>query len=184
VDVTEAELALFNDQRRLGTDPVFAALVRPALLGLTGRLDALGANDLPELRSIWISLLTMLTRSLAGSDTVGVDTAPARWLQICGYIRDNLSDPALSPTTIAEALFVSRSTLYASVPPGIEGIAAEIQRQRLARARARLVDPANTQSIAEIAASVGLPDHSRFSRAFRRRYEATPRQVRAEASRD
>jgi AraC-like DNA-binding protein len=126
----------------------------------------------------------MLTRSLAGSDTVGVDTAPARWLQVRGHIRSNLSDPGLSPTTIAEALFVSRSTLYASVPPGAEGIAAEIQRQRLARARARLGDPANPQSIAEIAASVGLPNHSRFTRAFRRRYEVTPRQVRAEASRD
>jgi AraC-like DNA-binding protein len=184
VEVTEAQLALFNGQRRLDQDPVFAALVRPALLGLTGRLDAVGANDVHELRSIWISLLTMLTRSLAGRDTVGVDTAPARWLQVCGYIRDNLSDPGLSPASIAEALFVSRSTLYASVPPGTEGIAAEIQRQRLARARARLGDPANPQSIAEIAASVGLPSHSRFTRAFRRRYEATPRQVRAEASRD
>ena len=184
VEVTESELALFNDQRRLGKDPVFAGLVRPALLGLTGRLDALGASEVPELRSVWISLLTMLTRSLAGDDTVGVDTAPARWLQVCAYIRDNLSDPALSPTTIAEALFVSRSTLYASIPRGTEGIAAEIQRQRLAGARARLGDPANSQSIAEIAASVGLPHHSRFTRAFRRRYEVTPRQVRAEASRD
>jgi AraC-like DNA-binding protein len=184
VEVTEAQLALFNDQRRLAKDPVFTALVRPALLGLSGRLDALGASEVPELRSVWVSLLLMLTRSLAGTDTVGVDTAPARWLQICAYIRDNLSDPRLSPMSIAEALFVSRSTLYAAVPAGTEGIAAEIQRQRLAMARARLTDPANRQSIGEIAATVGLPDHSRFTRAFRRRYEATPREVRAEASGD
>jgi AraC-like DNA-binding protein len=183
VEVTEAQLALFNDRRRLGEDPVFTALVRPALLGLAGRLGALGASELPELRNVWVSLLTMLTRSLAGSDTVGVDTAPARWLQVRGYIRDHLSDPGLSPTTIAEALFVSRSTLYASVPPGTEGIAAEIQRQRLARAHAMLGDPADSRSIAQIATSVGMPDHSRFTRAFRRRYDATPREVRAEASR-
>jgi AraC-like DNA-binding protein len=125
----------------------------------------------------------MLTRSLAGEDTVGVDTAPARWLQVRRYIRANLADPRLSPATIAEALFVSRSTLYASVPAGTEGIAAEIRRQRLLRARAMLRDPADTRSIAAIAAAVGLPNHSRFTRAFRDRYDATPKQVRAEADR-
>ena len=181
VDVTEAQLGLFNDQRRLGADPVFGALVRPALLGMVGRIDTLGRSDLSELRAVWVSLLAMLTRSLAGRDTVGIDTAPARWLQVRRHIRSNLADPRLSPATIAEALFISRSTLYASVPPGTDGIAAEIQRQRLARARTKLRDPTNTQSIAEIAASVGLPNHSRFTRAFRERYDATPRQVRAEA---
>jgi len=181
VEVTEAQLALFNDQRRLGEDPVFAALVRPALLGMMGRLDTLGRNDLPELRAVWVSLLTMLTRSLAGQDTVGIDTAPARWLQVRKYIRANLADPRLSPTTIAEALFISRSTLYASVPPATDGIAAEIQRQRLARAHSLLRDPTNTRPIAEIGASVGLLNHGRFTRAFRDRYGVPPRQVRAEA---
>jgi AraC-like DNA-binding protein len=125
----------------------------------------------------------MLVRSAAGEDTIGVDTAPARWLQVRSHIRANLADPRLSPTTIADALFISRSTLYASVPEGTGGIAAEIQRQRLALARALLRDPANTQSIAEIAAAVGLPSHSRFTRAFRDRYGATPREVRSEARR-
>lgn len=184
IEVTDGQLAAFNDQRRLLRDPVFTALVRPALLGLLGRLESLGAKDVHELQTIWVSLLTMLTRSLAGRDTVGTETAPARWLQIRNHIRANLADPRLSPATIAEALFISRSTLYASVPEDSEGIAAEIRRLRLARARASLCDPSDTRSIAEIAASVGLPDHSRFTRAFRERYGATPRQVRAEASRD
>ncbi len=181
IPVTDAHLAAFNDQERLLRDPIFAGLVRPTLLGLTGRLEKLGSSDVRELRTVWISLLTMLTRSLAGADTVGVDTAPARWLQVRRHIRANLSDPELSPDSIAAALFISRSTLYEAVPEDSEGIAAEIRRQRLARARAALRDPANTQSIAEIAASVGLLNHSRFTRAFRDRYAATPRQVRGEA---
>jgi len=184
IEVTDAQLAAFNDQRRLLRDPVFAGLVRPALLGLTGRLEALGAKDVHELETVWVSLLTMLTRSLAGRDTVGVETVPARWLQVRDHIRANLADPRLSPATIAEALFISRSTLYASVPEDSEGIAAEIRRRRLARARAILRDPTDTRSIAEVAAAVGLPSHSRFTRAFRERYDATPRQVRAEALRD
>ena len=182
VEVTDAELALFNDQRRLGEDPVFAGLVRPALLGLIGHLDPLGASDPRELRAVWISLLAMLTRSLAGRDTAGTDIAPARWLQIRNLIRTDLADPRLSPATIAAALFISRSTLYAAVPPDSEGIAAEIMRQRLTRAHAMLLDPAVAQSIAEIGAAVGLPDPSRFARAFRGRYGAPPREIRARRS--
>jgi len=179
VEVADADLTLFNDQRRLAEDPVFAGLVRPALVGLMGRLDPLGAHDLDGLRTVWISLLAMLSRSLAGRDTLGTDTAPARWLQIRNHIRTHLADPRLSPATIAEALFISRSTLYASLPPESEGIAAEIQRQRLTRAHALLRDPSNRQSIAEIGASVGLPNPSRFARAFRDRYGAPPREIRA-----
>jgi AraC-like DNA-binding protein len=181
VEVTDTQLARFNDQRRLGQDPVFAALVRPALLGLTGRLDSLGGSDVHELREVWVSLMTMLIRSLGGGDTVGAETAPARWLQVRDHIRANLADPLLSPDRIAAALFVSRSTLYASGPPASEGIAAEIRRQRLARADALLRDPANTQSIAEVAAAVGIPSPSRFSHAFRERYGISPREARAEA---
>lgn len=182
VEVDEAQLAHFNDPRRLGEDPIFTSLVRPVLLGLQGRLEVVGATESPELRSVWISLMTMLMRSLAGKDTIGAETAPARWLQVRRHIRANLADPGLSPGTIAEALFISRSTLYASVPAETEGVAAEIQRQRLARAHAMLSDPAEKGSIAEIATAVGLPNHSRFTRVFRDRYGVTPRQVRAEAS--
>ena len=180
VPVSDAQLAVFNDQRRLRQDPTFTGLVRPALLGLTGHLQALARPDLFELEHLWISLMTMLTRSLAGHDTTGTDSAPARWLQVQRYIRANITNPRLSPTSIADALYISRSTLYASVPADTNGIAAEIHRQRLSRARSMLRDPTNTQPIAEIAASVGLPNAARFSRAFRDHYGLTPRQLRAD----
>jgi AraC-like DNA-binding protein len=92
----------------------------------------------------------MLTRSLVGRDTVGADTAPARWLQAQRHIRAHLADRRLSPTTIADALHISRSTLYTAQPDDSDGIAAEIRRQRLARAHTMLRDPTNSQSIAEI----------------------------------
>jgi AraC-like DNA-binding protein len=178
VPVTEAQLAAFADPRRLRSDPTFSGLVRPALLGLAGHLGALSNTDVPELQQLWISLLTMLTRSLAGRDTAGVDTAPARRLQVRRYIRAHLADPRLSPTTIADALHISRSTLYAALPADSGGVAAEVRRQRLERAHTLLRDPANTQPIAEIAASVGIPSAAQFSRAFRERYALSPRQLR------
>lgn len=179
VHATDAQLASFNDQRRLCQDPVFTGLVRPALSGLGGHLESLAAMDVHELQRVWISLVTMLTRSLAGRDTGGVDTAPARRLQMTRYIRKHLADPRLSPETIAAALHVSRSTLYATLPEDSEGVAAEIRRHRLERAHAILRDPTDRRSIAEVGAAVGMPRAAHFSRAFRERFGATPKQVRA-----
>ena len=182
VPVTDAQLAAFNDQRRLRHDPVFTGLVRPALLGLAGHLDALADTDVTEVEQLWISLLTMLMRSLAGRDTTGTDTAHARRLQVRRYIRAHLTDPRLAPTTIADALHISRSTLYAALPADSGGVAAEVRRQRLARAHTIIGDATNLQSIAEIAVSVGIPSAAQFSRAFRERYGLSPRQLRADRS--
>jgi AraC-like DNA-binding protein len=112
-----------------------------------GRLDSLAGTGLPELEGRWVSLLIMLTRSLAGRDSKGTDTAPARWLQAQRFIRANLANPNLSPTTIADALHISRSTLYATLLPDSDGIAAEIQRQRLARAHAIIRDRTTVGSV-------------------------------------
>jgi AraC-like DNA-binding protein len=183
IPVTDAQLGDFNDQRRLRHDPILARMIRPTLLGLSGQLHSLADTDLPELSGLWISLLTMLTRSLAGRDTNGTDTAQARLLQARRYIRANLADSRLSPTTVADALHVSRSTLYDALPPNAEGIAAEVRHQRLQRAHSILRDPANTQPIADIAAAVGIPNAGHFSRIFRNHYGVTPREVRAQSAR-
>jgi AraC-like DNA-binding protein len=181
LSVTDAQLAVFNEQRRMRHEPSFGGLVRPALLGLIGQLEALSATDLPELEDLWISLLTMLVRGLSGHDTNGEETAPARWLQVQRHIRAHLSDPRLSPATIAAALHISRSTLYAALPADSEGLAAEIRHQRLDRARALLCAPVGSQSIAEIGASVGMRSAAQFSRAFHQRFGVTPRQLRADS---
>ena len=123
----------------------------------------------------------MLVRSLLGQDTNGTDTARARRLQIRRYIRANLADPRLSPARIADALHVSRRTLYAALSPDDDGVAAEIRGQRLERARAILLDPSQKRSVAEVAATVGLPNPAHFSRIFRSRYGLSPSDLRAAA---
>lgn len=178
VAVTDQDIELINDQSRLLRDPTFAALIRPSLLGLAGHLEMLAHAEIHELGGLWISLINMLVRSLIGEDTIGPDTSQARRLQLQRYIRANLSDPRLSPTTIANALHVSRRTLYAAGSPDERGVAAEIRRQRLARARLMLLDPSQTRSVAQIAAMVGLPNAAHFSRIFRARYGHSPSELR------
>jgi AraC-like DNA-binding protein len=179
VPVTDRDIDRINDQTRLSRDPTFAWLVRPSMFGLAGHLDTLARADVSELGGLWISLMNMLVRSLAGDDTNGADTAQARRLQIRRHIRANLADPGLSPSSIADALHVSRRTLYAALTPDDEGVAAEIRRQRLDRARAMLLDPSETRSVAEIAATVGLPNAAHFTRIFRAHYGHSPSDLRA-----
>ncbi len=178
IPVSNAQLEIFNDQRRLRHNPSFAWIIRPTLLGLAGHLRSLAGSDLPELEGLWLSLLTMLTRSLAGEDTNGTDTSQARRFQARRYIQANLANPRLSPATVADALHLSRSTLYATLPSN-EGITAEIRHQRLRRAHTILQDPTNTQPIADIAAAVGIPNAAHFSRVFHHHYGLTPRELRA-----
>ena len=178
VAVSDREVDRINDQPRLLSNPVFAQLIRPSLLGLAGHLDTLAGEDLSELGELWISLVNMLVRSLTGDDVNGAETVSARRHQIRRYIRAHLADPRLAPATIAQALHVSRRTLYASLAPGDESVAAEIRHQRLARAHALLSDPADRRPIAEIGAAVGLPNPPHFSRLFRARYGVSPGELR------
>ncbi|WP_341482875.1 helix-turn-helix domain-containing protein [Roseomonas fluvialis] len=61
------------------------------------------------------------------------------------------------------------------------GVYATIQAERLAQARRLLEDTRERRSVREIAESVGFFEPSVFSRAFRRRYDATPSDVREAA---
>ena len=182
VPITDKDIDRINDQTRLLRNPTFQWLVRPSMFGLAGHLDTLARADVSELSGLWISLINMLVRSLADDDTNGVDTAHARRLQIRRHIQANLADPRLSAASIADALHVSRSTLYAALGPDADGVAGEIRRLRLDRAHALLLDPSQTHSIAEIAASVGLPNAAHFSRIFRARYGHSPSDLRASGS--
>jgi AraC-like DNA-binding protein len=179
VPVTDRDIDRINDPARLLRDPTFTWLVRPFMLGVAGHLDTLARADVSEFGGLWISLMNMLVRSLAGDGTNGVDTAQARRLQMRRHIQANLADPRLSPASVADALHVSRGTLYGALAPDDDGVAGEIRRQRLDRARSMLLDPSRTRSVAEIAGSVGLPNAAHFSRLFRARYGVNPSEVRS-----
>jgi AraC-like DNA-binding protein len=178
VGVPAADVETATRQQYVRHHPVFTSLIRPALLGLAGRLGDLSRNDVADLGAVWSSLITMMLRALREQALDGADLAPARRVQAQRFILAHLSDPGLSPAAVAAALHVSRRALYSCLPAG-EGVAAWIRRQRLQRARALLMDPAESRSVAQIAAAVGLPSPAHFSRLFRAEYGHSPRDLRA-----
>ncbi|PRX47076.1 AraC-like DNA-binding protein [Prauserella shujinwangii] len=84
--------------------------------------------------------------------------------RVLEFLRRNLADPALDADTVAGACAVSRRTLYRIV--GADGVAGQLRRMRIERARALLLaDPG--RPVGSVAAACGFASESGFHRAFR-----------------
>lgn len=94
-------------------------------------------------------------------------------------IDDNLSDPGLTPATIARVLFVSVRTLYSVFEDAGMSVSATIRARRLARCCRDLADPALAgEPVAAIGARWGFTSPSYFSTAFHGSTGMSPREYR------
>jgi len=110
-----------------------------------------------------------------------LDAAAVTLRQMAGaYIDAHLTDPDLTPAAIAAALQLSRSTLY-RLFDAEGGVRSHIVSRRLDRCLVALVADATRQrSIGWIAFAHGFNSEAHFSRAFRRRFGISARDLRGE----
>jgi AraC-like DNA-binding protein len=95
------------------------------------------------------------------------------------YIRSHLSERDLSPRSIAEACGISVAYLHDVFRGSGQGVEDAIFTERLDRAHQALTAPELAcVHIATIAYRCGFADPAHFSRAFRRRFGATPGDIR------
>jgi AraC-like DNA-binding protein len=137
----------------------------------------------PEAEAVGRYALDLLATSLEATPEAGAAVfsrgSAALLTRIKAYVRDNLADPALVPTSIAAAHGVSVRHVHRLFHESGETVAAAIRRFRLDRCRADLEDPRQrARSITEIALRWGFNDSAHFSRAFRARFGLPPRAVR------
>ncbi|WP_457962219.1 helix-turn-helix domain-containing protein [Arthrobacter sp. D1-29] len=91
------------------------------------------------------------------------------------YIEANLSDPLLSPASIAAAHFISTRHLHNVFHESGTTVASWIRSQRLDGARRELRDPLHAgQSVGAVAARWGFLDAAHFSRIFRDSFGVSP----------
>jgi AraC-like DNA-binding protein len=99
------------------------------------------------------------------------------------HVERHLGDPALTPASIAAAHALSLRyvhRLWAQEEAGTLG--RHILRRRLERSRAELTDPAQARrTVTEVALRWGFRSPAHFSRAYRARFGATPREHRQAA---
>jgi len=126
---------------------------------------------------------------LAGLSTLGCATPQpeARLMalhreQIKQYVRERLRDPLLSVARMAADLRLSASTLHRVFADEPCSLSNWIWGQRLDAIQRELCDPrASARSVSEIAFAWGFNDAAHFSRAFKKRFACSPRDVRAGA---
>jgi AraC-like DNA-binding protein len=91
------------------------------------------------------------------------------------YIEANLSDPQLSPASIASAHFISTRHLHSVFHESGATVASWIRSRRLDGARRELKDPLHAgKPVRVIAANWGFQDAAHFSRAFRDAFGVSP----------
>ncbi|MGX1549156.1 AraC-like ligand-binding domain-containing protein [Streptomyces adustus] len=170
--------------RRLPGDEGIGALLTQFLDDMTAGPVHPPSADVARLGAVALDLL-------AATLAHHLDTGPrhedepgrrALLLDIDAYIRDHLSEPHLSPRSVADAHHISVSYLHRIFRARDTTVTALIRSRRLERAHLDLTDRRlRDVPVHRIAARWGFKDHAAFTRAFRTAYGIAPRDLRQPA---
>ncbi|MFG3016822.1 helix-turn-helix domain-containing protein [Streptomyces cinerochromogenes] len=167
--------------RRLSGREGIGALLAQFLTHVSRDSGSYRPEDGPRLGSVAVDLLSALfAHAIDAGDSLPPESHQQTLVaRIHAFIQAHLSDPQLTPRTIAAAHHISVSYLHRLFQHGEETVAASIRRQRLQRACRDLADPAQrTVPIHAIAARWGFPRAADFTRAFRSAYGLPPTDYR------
>jgi AraC-like DNA-binding protein len=161
----------------------------PAIHHLARYLDIIlepnGGGDDPILAAhIETTLLDLLTLALGGRRDM-VDLARMRGLrsarlqEMLAAIRKGFSDPAFSSEKMAHMIGVSRRYANELLQESGKSFTERVLELRLQKARVMLANASHDRArVIEIAFACGFNDVSYFHRCFRRRFGASPAEVR------
>jgi AraC-like DNA-binding protein len=154
------------------------------LLGYLRMLDEEQTITSPEVQHMVTmhthDLAAMVFRAIQGAEgiqeTGGVRAG--RLATVKADILSHLADPQLSVATVAARLGLTPRYLHMLFENDEATFSEYVTAQRLTRAYRMLADLGSTRKISEIAMDVGFGDLSYFNRTFRRRFGATPSELR------
>lgn len=172
------QLAAVRMAGRTGLSGIVGQFIRQ----LSENLDVLGGPSGSRLATNALDLVSTMLHS-------EMDIAPDRMkpqallaASIREYIEANLSDPLLSPASIAAAHFISTRHLHNVFHESGTTVASWIRSQRLEGARRDLRDPLHAgKSVSTVAARWGFLDAAHFSRTFRDAFGLSPTDWRRQA---
>jgi AraC-like DNA-binding protein len=147
--------------------------------------------DTPELQRLVATHIHDLIALALGATRDGQAIAKGRGIRaarlraIMSDITANLSDCDLTVAAVAERHRVTPRYLHKLFEGEERTFSSFVLSQRLSRAHQMLCDPRfGDRSISSVAFDVGFSDLSYFNRTFRRRYDATPSDIRHSAGRN
>lgn len=165
---------------KISGDNGFARLIQHFLVALLGDPHCYGAD---EARTVAGVLQSMLGHAVGrpGDGMASVDSDD-QLHSIKAWLARNLDDPALDGARIARQFGLSRSALYRLFATAGETPQGWLVSQRLERAFQILSNPTRARgSISATCYALGFNDPAHFSRLFRQRFGACPRDLRSAA---
>ncbi|MEU8540744.1 helix-turn-helix domain-containing protein [Streptomyces sp. NPDC048717] len=175
LDVPERDLRALTATTFSGTEGS-AALVASYLARMAHEAEALDEAVGRRAAATALDLLAMLIDDRGMRARPQSSRTEASLERVKDHILRNLRDPDLSPSTIAEANFMSVRFLHKLFQLEGATVAGWIRTQRLERCSRDLLRPmAGEVGVAGIARRWGFANSSHFSRAFRAAYGMSPR---------
>ncbi|MFG1658743.1 helix-turn-helix domain-containing protein [Micromonospora chersina] len=162
------------------------ALLATFLRRLVAHPEQYDASDAPRLDRIALDLIAgTLARHLEAERELPVEVrVTGLQARVEAWIRQNLADPGLTPTVVAEAHHLSVRALHRLFDGTGTTVAALIRTARLDGCFRDLADPGLRHlAVHQVAARWGFRDRAHFSRAFRAAYGFSPREHRARSIR-
>lgn len=143
-------------------------------------MDAVARLDVCGRATLYSAVHHLLGMLSPTSARTHLSLAERRCRMALARIESDLGNSALSASSIAQSLHVSRRRLDLLFKRSTGSPVSEwIRRRRLEEAANRLKDPACApRSITDIAFSLGFESIAHFARAFRKQYGCTPSQWR------
>jgi AraC-like DNA-binding protein len=161
-----------------GTRGVGAAV--SALMTALWQLD--GATDRASLRDLEQSFASSVAAATATRDGGPTVDRTALRAAVMQHVRDHLTDRRLSVSSVSRRFAISPRTLHKAFAGSEDSFASTVRALRLDSCAALLADPDESRTVTDIAAVHGFDDPTSFSRAFRRRFDCSPRDVRRSAA--
>ena len=167
------------DPRVVAQDTGADALLHSFFDSFMRELPRLDAEDRATALATLTGLATLVLRRDRRAEEPGRAAVHAARLQAArDHIARYVSDPALSPTTVASALGISVRQLHALFEPSGQSFSRRVLEERVKRA-AQVLQSDPTRTVAEIAFGCGFDSLPTFYRAFRAVAGMTPGDLRA-----
>lgn len=180
---TYAELCLPAEEIRsavgdLATSPLYELFQVHVLQQYRLLEEDIPVSAVESLGSATLELARAVIATVGHDDLARNDVANEVLLtRVEAYVQQHLTDPALSPESVAHAHHISVRQLYKLWSARELGLAEWIMRGRLEGAR-RDIAKDGTTGIAAVARRWGFSDPTHFGRRFRAAYGVSPREWR------
>jgi AraC-like DNA-binding protein len=168
---------------RMAGDKGLGRMISPFMTQLAENLDVLSGPSGHRLAHNTVDLLSTLFAAELDTAQDGPEHPHEELLgRVRRFIEANLSDPELSPASVASAHFISTRHLHNVFQEAGTTVAHWIRTRRLENCRRELRDPLLAhRSVSAIAARWGFLDAAHFSRIFRAAFGEPPSTYRRPA---